>query len=68
MEAQQIVVRLRDAGLSQSEIGQAIGITQGAVSAIERGKRNDVRSRTLEALRALLDTMREVGQREATNA
>jgi len=68
MEAQQIVISLRDAGLSQSEIAQAIGITQGAVSAIERGKRSDVRSRTLEALRALVSTKRKGDPRKAGHA
>lgn len=56
MEAQTIVLELRARGLSQSAIAAAVHLTQGAISAIERGRRADVRASTLGRLRALQES------------
>lgn len=58
MEAQTIVLELRARGLSQSAIATAVDLTQGAISAIERGRRADVRASTLGRLKALQERYR----------
>lgn len=58
MEAQAIVLELRARGLTQSAIATAADLTQGAISAIERGRRVDVRASTLYRLKALQERYR----------
>ena len=37
MDIQQIIKEIRSAGYTQDEVAKAVGLTQGTVSAIERG-------------------------------
>jgi transcriptional regulator with XRE-family HTH domain len=53
MDAQQLVVSIRKLGLSQEQVAQRVGMTQGAISHIETGRRKDVRATTKDSLVAL---------------
>lgn len=50
MNTQTALSILRQRGMTQAEIAAAIGLTQGAISAIEIGKRKDVRLSTYQKL------------------
>jgi transcriptional regulator with XRE-family HTH domain len=53
MDAQELVVSIRKLGLSQEQVAQRVGMTQGAISHIETGRRKDVRATTKDNLVAL---------------
>ncbi|MDR5736161.1 helix-turn-helix domain-containing protein [Caballeronia sp. LZ025] len=50
MDARQLVVSIRKRGLSQEEIADRCGLSQGAISHIETGRRKDVRATTKDSL------------------
>ncbi|WP_053567908.1 helix-turn-helix domain-containing protein [Caballeronia cordobensis] len=50
MDARQLVVSIRKRGLSQEEIAERCGLSQGAISHIETGRRKDVRATTKDSL------------------
>ncbi len=50
MNTQTALSILRQRGMTQAEIAAAIGLTQGAISAIEVGRRKDVRLSTYQKL------------------
>jgi transcriptional regulator with XRE-family HTH domain len=54
MEANELVTALRALGLSQKEIGEACGLSQGAISHIETGRSKSVLIDTHRKLEALL--------------
>lgn len=54
MRAQEMVQELRDLGMSQIEIANRTGLSQGAVSHIMTGRRKDVRMSTYTKLTDLL--------------
>ncbi|BBP95938.1 hypothetical protein BSFA1_10670 [Burkholderia sp. SFA1] len=53
MDARQLVVSIRKRGLSQEEIAERCGLSQGAISHIETGRRKDVRATTKDSLAKL---------------
>lgn len=53
MDARQLVVSIKKQGLSQEEIAERCGLSQGAISHIETGRRKDVRATTKDSLVAL---------------
>jgi transcriptional regulator with XRE-family HTH domain len=55
MNTQTALSILRQRGMTQAEIAAAIGLTQGAISAIEIGKRKDVRLSTYQKLIELVN-------------
>jgi len=55
MNTQTALSILRQRGMTQAEIAAAIGLTQGAISAIERGKRKDARLSTYQKLVELVN-------------
>ncbi|WP_429498916.1 helix-turn-helix domain-containing protein [Robbsia andropogonis] len=54
MDTKTIIVELRKRGLSQRQIADACGLTQGAISHIETGRRKNVFASTRDALVELL--------------
>jgi predicted transcriptional regulator len=54
MEAKDIVIRLKQLGMTQIEIADETGIPQPSISKIESGKVGDVLSKGYRALEALL--------------
>lgn len=67
MNTQTALSILRQRGMTQAEIATAIGVTQGAISAIERGKRKEAR---LSTYQKLIDLVNQplAGSSEATDA
>ncbi|MCM2493063.1 helix-turn-helix domain-containing protein [Burkholderia glumae] len=63
MEAQQLVSLLRERGLSQKEIAKRSGLSQGAISHIETGRRKNVMASTLRQLESLAA---ETGERSGS--
>lgn len=53
MDAQQLVTLLKERKLSQRAIAERCGLSQGAISHIETGRRKDVRASTKESLEKL---------------
>lgn len=54
MDAKQLLAEVRQqSGMTQIEIAQALEVTQGTVSKIERGETKDVRAKTYQKLLAL---------------
>lgn len=53
LEAKQLVTLLRGRGLSQKQIAQRCGVTQGAISHIETGRRKNVLASTQRQLETL---------------
>jgi transcriptional regulator with XRE-family HTH domain len=53
MDAQQLVALLKERKLSQRTIAERCGLSQGAISHIETGRRKDVRASTKESLEKL---------------
>lgn len=50
MDAKQLLAEIRGSGLTQVEVAQAIGVSQGTVSKIERGQTKDLKANTYLAL------------------
>lgn len=55
MEGKELVLALRALGLSQREIGEGCGLSQGAISHIETGRRRNVLASTERALGLLYE-------------
>ncbi|MGY6129133.1 helix-turn-helix domain-containing protein (plasmid) [Paraburkholderia strydomiana] len=53
MDARQLVVSIRKQGLTQEQIAERTGLSQGAVSHIETGRRKNVFATTKESLEKL---------------
>ncbi|MDR8400085.1 helix-turn-helix transcriptional regulator [Paraburkholderia sp. USG1] len=53
MDARQLVVSIRKQGLTQEQIAERTGLSQGAVSHIETGRRKNVFATTKERLEKL---------------
>lgn len=53
MDWKRLINQLREAGMSQAEIGAAVGKSQAWVSAVTAGQYDDLKWRDGEALRAL---------------
>lgn len=53
MDGKEIVSALRALGMSQREIGERCGLSQGAISHIETGRRKNLFASTERALEAL---------------
>lgn len=67
MNTQTALSILRQRGMTQAEIAAAIGLTQGAISAIERGKRKEARLSTYQKLIELVNQSSSV-VKEAADA
>lgn len=50
MDAKQLLAEIRGSGLTQVEVAQAIGVSQGTVSKIERSQTKDLKANTYLAL------------------
>ena len=57
MTPQDYLKAIRDKGLTQAQIADKTGISQGTISKIERGDIDDVLSKTYLALQALYDEL-----------
>lgn len=55
MDTKTVITQLRGLGMSQAAIAAECGLSQGAISHIETGRRKDVRASTHEKLVALLE-------------
>ncbi|WP_186098255.1 helix-turn-helix domain-containing protein [Burkholderia gladioli] len=53
MEGKELVSALRALGMSQREIGERCGLSQGAISHIETGRRKNLFAATERSLEAL---------------
>lgn len=60
MEAQEIIGALRARGMSQRVIAERTGLSQGAISHIETGRRKNVMSSTKDQLSALYDEAKDL--------
>lgn len=60
MDAQEIIGALRAKGLSQRVIAERTGLSQGAISHIETGRRKDVKSSTEKLLLAALEDVKDL--------
>lgn len=54
MEAKELIATLRGLGLSQREIGEECGLSQGAIGHVVTGRSKDVYAGTQRQLEALL--------------
>ncbi|MFA9439435.1 helix-turn-helix domain-containing protein [Uliginosibacterium sp. sgz301328] len=66
LTAQQLVLKIRSHGLSQAEIARRAGLSQGAVSHIETGRRKQVYAHTLDSLRRIAATLDRQQKRAQT--
>lgn len=68
MDAKEIITALRSIGLSQKEIGDACGVSQGAIGHVVTGRTKDVYAETQRQLEALLVRELKARGREATRS
>lgn len=61
MEGKELVSALRARGMSQREIGERCGLSQGAISHIETGRRKNLFAATQRSLEALYREKLEEG-------
>lgn len=66
MEAKELIATLRGLGLSQREIGEACGLSQGAIGHVVTGRSKDVYAETQRQLEALLARSLKSRGREAS--
>ena len=57
LTAQEYLKLIRDTPMTQEEVSRRTGIPQGTISKIERGKVDDVLSKTYLSLKALYDEL-----------
>jgi len=65
MDARQLVVSIRKQGLSQEQIAARTGLSQGAISHIETGRRKNVFATTKERLQQLHAELANAASAEA---
>lgn len=68
MDGRELVLALRALGLSQRQIGEGCGLSQGAISHIETGRRKNMLASTERALMALYDQKMGATPAEAPEA
>jgi len=55
MEPRDLLIAIRESGLTQAQVSERTGIPQPTISKLERGDVQDVMSRNYRALQALYD-------------
>lgn len=63
MEAKDIVTKLKQLGLTQTQISEGTGIPQPTISKIERGAIDDVLSKSYRALLAFCNKQERIAKR-----